>query len=602
MTTSETTGSDAKLVSRSVGGDTQAFAEIYDRYADSIYSFCRSRLRNDADAADATQDTFVRAVTRLSQLQDPDKLRSWLYAIARNEIVATGRTSSRFTGDEGMVHMASTDPELDVDLLRVESAAQLWAAAGGLQDRDHEVLELHLRHGLVGQNLADALGVSESHANVMLSRMRDRIATSLGSLLVAQNGREECAELDAVLEGWDGRFTLAVRSRVTRHTKNCEICERTRGAALASSLSFGVLPIVAAPALLRDLTVDAMATAFTAAAGTSPSASDLRHDSAEPMGAQLSEDWSWQEDGFPGGAVTEAGRRGLWLVSAAAVTVAVALGATLYALSGGGSDVVVEAVGAAVAPSVLPTPIEGPSSSGIPVATANSSDTSGSVSSTAQGASPGSTDADTTVASPGSTAATPQATTMAAPPDTKAGLTVAADPATTSQPATGEPGTTSSSSSTSTSTSSTTTSSTTTSSTTTSSTTTSSTTTSSTTATTVASQNVPPIVVVIFARPDSVEAAQGRCTGETSLVFAEASDGDGDVVSVVARWSPDGIKFLESSMVDDTGVYAGVVGPWTVAGAQVIEVVATDNEGAVAASSIKLTVTACPIDRLTLTP
>ncbi|NOX31839.1 MAG: hypothetical protein GXP35_17610 [Actinobacteria bacterium] len=71
---------------------------------------------------------------------------------------------------------------------------------------------------------------------------------------------------------------------------------------------------------------------------------------------------------------------------------------------------------------------------------------------------------------------------------------------------------------------------------------------------------------------------------------------------MVARWSPDGISFRESPMSDATGIHTGIVGPWTVAGTQVIQVIATDNEAADTTSSIKLIVTACPIDRLTLTP
>ena len=63
MTNSMNKATDAELVARAVRGDQQAVAEIYDRYVHAIYSFCRSRLRNEADAADATQDTFVRSAS-----------------------------------------------------------------------------------------------------------------------------------------------------------------------------------------------------------------------------------------------------------------------------------------------------------------------------------------------------------------------------------------------------------------------------------------------------------------------------------------------------------------------------------------------------------
>ena len=50
-----------------------------------LYSYCRSLLREPADAADAVQDTFLIATAKLGSLRDAGKLRSWLYAVARNE-------------------------------------------------------------------------------------------------------------------------------------------------------------------------------------------------------------------------------------------------------------------------------------------------------------------------------------------------------------------------------------------------------------------------------------------------------------------------------------------------------------------------------------
>src|SRR2546429_9010457 len=76
---------DREVVAAIVAGDPAGLAEAYDRYATPLYSFCRTMLREPADAADAVQDTFVIAAPRMSGLRDPERLRSWLYAVARNE-------------------------------------------------------------------------------------------------------------------------------------------------------------------------------------------------------------------------------------------------------------------------------------------------------------------------------------------------------------------------------------------------------------------------------------------------------------------------------------------------------------------------------------
>src|SRR5271156_2837762 len=75
---------DSEVVAAIVAGDPEGLAEAYDRYASPLYTYCRSLLREPADAADAVQDTFVIATAKLGGLRDPGKLRSWLYAVARN--------------------------------------------------------------------------------------------------------------------------------------------------------------------------------------------------------------------------------------------------------------------------------------------------------------------------------------------------------------------------------------------------------------------------------------------------------------------------------------------------------------------------------------
>src|SRR5712691_3339929 len=74
---------DPEVVAAIVAGDPAGLAEAYDRYAMPLYSYCRSILREPADAADAVQDTFLVATAKLRDLRDPAKLRSWLYAVAQ---------------------------------------------------------------------------------------------------------------------------------------------------------------------------------------------------------------------------------------------------------------------------------------------------------------------------------------------------------------------------------------------------------------------------------------------------------------------------------------------------------------------------------------
>ncbi|MGH9164531.1 MAG: RNA polymerase sigma factor, partial [Acidimicrobiales bacterium] len=214
---------DAELVALALRGDRSAFAAIYDRYADKLFEFARSVLRDSDGAADVTQDAFVLAAERLEQLREPSKLRAWLYAIARNEATRHGRARSRTTPTDEVTEMASDGAGPEVLSARDDLAALVWDAAAGLSKRDRILLELTLRQGLDGQELADAIGTTSANAYSMASRLRDQVERSLGALLVARHARKGCDELQVLLAGWDGSFGPLVRKRVARHVERCEI-------------------------------------------------------------------------------------------------------------------------------------------------------------------------------------------------------------------------------------------------------------------------------------------------------------------------------------------------------------------------------------------
>ena len=190
---------DATLAVAAASGDRAAFAAIYDRYANRLYDFCIGMLRDRDAAADCVQDVFVTAAGRLDQLREPDRLRSWLYAVARNEALARIRERRRVQPSDELPEIASGEPDLATLAARSELADLISDACGGLTDRDQLVLELSYRQGLSGPELADALGVSAKNANTLVERLRETIARSLGALLVCRQVRahggngDECA-------------------------------------------------------------------------------------------------------------------------------------------------------------------------------------------------------------------------------------------------------------------------------------------------------------------------------------------------------------------------------------------------------------------------
>jgi RNA polymerase sigma factor (sigma-70 family) len=251
--------SDAELAAAARAGDQDAFAAIYDRYADRLHDFCYSILRDRHEAGDAMQDTFVLAARHLDRLRDLGALRSWLFAIARREALHRATAQNRVlpTEDAG-ADERSEGPDPEDAVIGGDAATVVWQAAAGLAERDRVLLDLHVRQGLDGKELAEALGTTPSHAYVLMTRLRDQVERSIGALLVARLGRRDCEELQQVLAGWDGTFSPLWRKRVARHVEDCETCSEQRRS-LASPLALlAAAPLVPAPLALRALTLERM--------------------------------------------------------------------------------------------------------------------------------------------------------------------------------------------------------------------------------------------------------------------------------------------------------------------------------------------------------
>lgn len=310
---------DREMVAAIMAGDATGVAAAFDRYAQDLYTYCRSQLNEPADAADAVRDTFVIASAEISRLSQPDRLRGWLFALARNECQSRQRTavpSARLY--EAAQAMDDTGTFTAVTE-QAETRALVRAALAGMDPVDREIAELHLRHGFYGADLADVLGAPRNRAHALASRARSRFERSLGVLPVARSGREHCPDLATVLEGQAGKPLLPLRWRVRRHIRRCKACGARKRCGLNPAILLGIFPVIPLPTALRQGTLAVVA-------DESPTAVAYRArvtDHAARFGA----------DGFPVQLTTPSvpGRRLTSLSAAAAAAAALALlGGAIY--------------------------------------------------------------------------------------------------------------------------------------------------------------------------------------------------------------------------------------------------------------------------------
>jgi len=101
----------ARLVVASQAGSRDAFEALVRELGPLLYRFLVVRLRNEADARDALQETLIAAWQRLPSLRDPRSCRSWLLTIALRKAVGIARREARQASLEAGARVQPGGPE-----------------------------------------------------------------------------------------------------------------------------------------------------------------------------------------------------------------------------------------------------------------------------------------------------------------------------------------------------------------------------------------------------------------------------------------------------------------------------------------------------------
>lgn len=174
--------SDALLVQRAREGDAAAFEQLVRRHLRAAHVVALAVLGDPADAEDACQDAFVRALERLEQCRDPERFRAWLLQIVRNHArnLRRGRTLRRMLSLDRALSVASRD-----DPSRAAERGELRDRLSELLERLPEVqrtvLLLHDLEGWRHREIADDLEIPEGTVRYHLSLARRTLRAQLGT-------------------------------------------------------------------------------------------------------------------------------------------------------------------------------------------------------------------------------------------------------------------------------------------------------------------------------------------------------------------------------------------------------------------------------------
>ena len=153
-------------------GNVDAFRHFVDRYQTRALAHARLLTRNEADAADATQEAFVDAFRNLGAFDSSREFYAWFYVLLRNRCFKQrSRRGTRW--ESGIAPAAGLDPGVS------EAHVDLWRAIERLAPEDAELVVLKHIEGWTYEELSRALAVPRGTVMSRLYGARQRLLTIL---------------------------------------------------------------------------------------------------------------------------------------------------------------------------------------------------------------------------------------------------------------------------------------------------------------------------------------------------------------------------------------------------------------------------------------
>jgi RNA polymerase sigma-70 factor (ECF subfamily) len=157
-------------VARARDGDADALRFLYLRYADNVYGYVCSIVRDEHDAEDVTQQIFAKLMTALGRYEPRVvPFSAWILRVAHNAAIDHVRTRRAVPCEE------VRSPDAEVDASGGERFADLRLALDALPSEQRDVIMLRFLVGLSPREIAERLGRSEDAVHGLQHRGRRRL-------------------------------------------------------------------------------------------------------------------------------------------------------------------------------------------------------------------------------------------------------------------------------------------------------------------------------------------------------------------------------------------------------------------------------------------
>jgi RNA polymerase sigma-70 factor (ECF subfamily) len=175
---------DTAAVRRVAQGDRAAMAELYDRYADLVFSLASRIVAQPADAEDVVQEVFTQAWRQAARYDaGRASAAAWLLNITRTRAIdrlRANRTRQRISGEDDRIEStAAAGPDQEQRAIDTERAQRVRAALDRLGEAQRQAIDLAyfsgLTHGEIAIRLEEPLGTIKTRIRSGLLKLREAL-------------------------------------------------------------------------------------------------------------------------------------------------------------------------------------------------------------------------------------------------------------------------------------------------------------------------------------------------------------------------------------------------------------------------------------------
>lgn len=176
---------EIKYIKRAAAGDADAFEQLVVLYQPQVYRLAYRMTNHPEDAADLTQEIFLKAWTNLEKFEFKSAFSTWLYRLASNLCIDFLRNSRRkpsvpltfedAEGEEQRIEVIDPAPQPEDALLAAEQQEQLNAAMQDLEPEHRQILTLRVVNDLSYTDIAEILGIKEGTVKSRIARAREKL-------------------------------------------------------------------------------------------------------------------------------------------------------------------------------------------------------------------------------------------------------------------------------------------------------------------------------------------------------------------------------------------------------------------------------------------